>query len=74
MPRKTIMTRPFQIYTKALEINPSFGVAYNNRGASYYSKQEYDKAWEDIKKAQSLGYQVHPALLKALREASGREK
>jgi len=37
-------------------------------------KREYDKAWEEINKVQSLGYQVHPGFLKALLAASGRQK
>ena len=61
-------------FTKAIEINPGFDGAYNNRGVAYYCKGEYDKAWEDVYKAQSLGYQVHPGFLKALREASGRQR
>jgi hypothetical protein len=35
---------------------------------------EYDKAWEDVNKAQSLGYHVSPEFLKDLREALGRDK
>ena len=61
-------------YSKALEINPKDTAAYNNRGMAYYRKGEYDKAWEDVHKAQSLGFQVRPGFLKNLREASGREK
>ncbi len=61
-------------FTKAIEINPRDAKAYNNRGFAYYYKGEHDKAWEDVHKAQSLGYQVHPGFLKALHEASGRQK
>ncbi|MGB2808363.1 MAG: tetratricopeptide repeat protein [Sedimentisphaerales bacterium] len=61
-------------YTNAVEINPKLAVAYSNRAVVYCKKEEYDKAWEDVHKAQSLGYQVHPGFLKALREASGRER
>ena len=61
-------------YNKAIELNPKLAEAYNNRGVAYYFKKEYDKAWEDVYKAQSLGVQVHPGFLKALREASGRQK
>jgi tetratricopeptide (TPR) repeat protein len=61
-------------YTKAIEINPEFARAYNNRGVAYYFKGEYKKAWVDVSKAQSLGGQVNPEFLKALREASGRQE
>jgi len=54
-------------YTRALEINPRDAEVYNNRGIAYAKKGEYDKALEDIHKAESLGYQVDPELLKLLR-------
>ena len=38
------------------------------------TKREYDKVWEDVHKAQSLGLLVRAGFLKALREASGRKK
>jgi len=49
-------------------------LAYGNRGRAYYFKKEYDKSWEDIKKAQALGYQIPSEFLDDLRKASGREK
>ena len=59
-------------YTKAIEINPRLAVAYAERALVYYLKREYDKAWEDVHKAESLGQQIR--FLKGLREASGRKK
>ena len=61
-------------FTKSLEINPKLTDAYFNRAAAYYQKQEYGKAWEDVHKAQSMDYQIRPDFLKALRDASGRER
>ncbi|MHC4532919.1 MAG: tetratricopeptide repeat protein [Planctomycetota bacterium] len=61
-------------FTKALELNPKLTDAYYNRATAHYQKQEYDKAWEDVHKAQSMDYQIPPDFLKALREASGRER
>jgi Flp pilus assembly protein TadD len=58
----------------ALKIDPRYAEAYSNRGGAYYQKGQYDQAWEDIRKAQSLGYKVEPAFLENLRKASGREK
>ena len=46
---------------------------YNNRGVAYYLQGDYKKAWEDVHKVESLGDQVHPDFLKALRDASGRQ-
>jgi tetratricopeptide (TPR) repeat protein len=59
-------------FNKAIEINPRFAEAYRNRGLAYFYKRNYEKAWDDVHKAQNLGYTVHPRFLKALREASGR--
>ena len=61
-------------FNKAIEINPNNARAYSDRGIAYYHKEEYDKAWEDVHKAQSLGMQVPPAVLNALRKASGRQR
>ena len=61
-------------YNKAIELNPKYADAYYNRGVACYYKREYDKTWKDVHMAQSLGYQVHPGFLKALREASGRQR
>jgi hypothetical protein len=49
-------------------------MAFNNRGVAYFYKKEYEKAWNDVYRAQNLGYIVHPRFLKALREASGRKE
>jgi len=61
-------------FTKFLEINPMSVEAYNNRGVAYFCIKEYEKAWDDVHKAQNLGYNVHPEFLKVLREASGRQE
>ncbi|MEJ2364274.1 MAG: tetratricopeptide repeat protein [Deltaproteobacteria bacterium] len=61
-------------YNKAIEINPGFGKAIALRGFAYYSKGEYDKAWADVHKVQSLGYRLPPGFLKALSKASGRRE
>jgi tetratricopeptide (TPR) repeat protein len=60
--------------SKTIEVNLRYAKVYNNRAVAYYCKGEYDKAWEDVRNVHSLGYQVKSGFLKALREASGREK
>jgi tetratricopeptide (TPR) repeat protein len=60
-------------YNKAIEIDPRFATAYYNRGRSYYLKNEYEKSWEDVNKAQELGYKVPADFLDDLRKASGRQ-
>jgi len=61
-------------FSKAIDIEPEFAEAYCNRAIAYYYKGEYDKAWLDVHKAESLGAQVQPGFLKALREASRKER
>jgi tetratricopeptide (TPR) repeat protein len=61
-------------FNKAIEINPSYAVAYKNRGVVYYLVKEYDKAWINVHKAGRLGYVVNTEFLNALRKASGRDK
>lgn len=61
-------------YDKAIEINPDFAKAILSRGAAYYFKGEYDKAWADVHKAQSMGLRAHPTFLQALRQASARQQ
>ena len=60
--------------TKAIEANPRLAAAYFDRANSFYNKGEYDKVWEDISKAQSLGYHIPKKFLKSLRKVSGRER
>ena len=66
--------RAISNFTKAIEVNPKFAMTYNNRAVCCFYKKEYDNAWNNVKKAQALGYQIHPKFLKMLREASGRDK
>jgi len=59
---------------KAIEINPELAEAYNNRALIYYKQGNYNKAWEDVHKAESLGYKVNPEFIEKLKKTSGREK
>ena len=61
-------------YNRALEIDPGFAKAILARGVAYYYKGDYDKAWADVHKVQSLGYQIPPSFLKGLEQASGRKE
>jgi tetratricopeptide (TPR) repeat protein len=60
-------------FTKAIELNPDNGYAYNNRAVLYFQLQEYDKAWADVKSSESSGYAVNPRFISDLQKASGRE-
>jgi protein O-mannosyl-transferase len=59
-------------YNKAIEIDPDYAEAYVNRAVVYFKKQEYTKSWEDVYRAQILGYKVHPEFIEQLKKASGK--
>lgn len=54
--------------------NPYLGQAYELRAEAYFAKKDFDKSWEDVHKAKSLGYKVPEDFLDELKKASGREK
>lgn len=59
---------------KIIETNPGYAKAYYNRAVVYFARQEYDKSWLDIHKAQKLGCEVDAEFLEALKKASNREE
>ena len=48
---------------RAIELDPDFGMAYNNLAVSYFHKGDKSKAKEAAAKAQEKGYPVHPDFL-----------
>jgi tetratricopeptide (TPR) repeat protein len=82
--------RAVELFTKSIQDNPNFFVAYHNRAIAYSKKGEYDKSIADLKKAVQLNpdypdayglmglvYEIkkdYPAALKVYREALAREK
>lgn len=54
-------------FNKAIEIDPNSGFAYYNRAIQFYRLGQYEKAWKDVKEAQSLNYQVKPNLIRAIK-------
>jgi len=61
-------------FNKAIKINPKFPMAYQNRALVYFFKSEYNKGWKDFIKLQALGCQMHPKFIKALCEASYKQR
>ena len=61
-------------YNKAIGIDSKYASPYGNRAIAHFYLRKYDKAWDDVYKAKNIGYKVNPGFLKALREASGRQK
>lgn len=65
--------RAIDDYTMALEISPKHTtMAYEARAKGYFYKNNYDQAWNDVHKAESLGGKLDPEFLQGLRKASGR--
>jgi Tfp pilus assembly protein PilF len=65
--------------TRAIALDPGLSHAYVIRAGTYHRVQEYDKGWDDVHKAESLG--IHPDFkshwknfVPTLRKDSGREK
>jgi tetratricopeptide (TPR) repeat protein len=65
------------IFSEAIKNNPNYAGAYYNRAAAYFYKNDYDKSWQDIHKAEELGINVDlrfTELVGKLKKASGRDK
>jgi tetratricopeptide (TPR) repeat protein len=59
---------------EALKVNPRNAMAYNIRAVAHFYKRDFDNSWDDVYRALNLGYPVRPEFIKALKEASGRER
>ncbi len=57
-------SKTLEDYNKAIEIDSNYCMAYNNRAGLFLNANQKEKAKQDIAKAQSLGCQVNPNLLK----------
>ena len=82
--------RAIEFFTRSVQDNPKFFVAYHNRAIAYSRKGEYDKSIQDLKKATQLNpdypdayglmglvYEIkkdNAAALGAYRAALSREK
>ena len=72
--RKGKLEQGISDFSKAIELDPKLSHAYTNRAIVYFIMGSYDNAWADIRMAQTLNHQIPPEFLKALREASGRDR
>ena len=59
--------------SKGIDIDPKNGEMYFNRAVTYFHNNEYDKAWDDVNKAQNLGWEIHSGFLQDLRNASDKK-
>ena len=56
LPPKGQHDRAIQDYDQAIKLNPSYAIAYNNRGFAYGAKGEHDRAIQDLRP----GHQARP--------------
>lgn len=65
-------------YNKVLEIESESALAHNNLAVIYFYQRKFALAWEHLKKAEKLGFKVHPEfknqLLKELSENDVRDR
>ncbi len=56
-------------FTQAITLNPDFAGAYYNRAIGYFAEKKCSEAREDVRQAQSLGYQkIRPEFLDDLKK------
>ena len=68
------MDNVISVFSEAIKNNPNYGGSYYNRAIAYFYKKNYQLCWQDVHKAESLGYKFKAEFLKSLKKASGREK
>ena len=68
------LDRAISNFTVAIGLEPRNAKVYFHRATAYRNKGLYDEAWQDVRKAQSLGHEVDAEFLKSLREDSDRAK
>lgn len=60
--------------SKAIETDPTDSAAYGQRAILYFLRQDYTKSWEDVHKAELLGYKFKSVFLEDLKESSNRKE
>ena len=69
------LTQALADYNKAIELNPNLGLGYNLRAKVYfYYSREFDNAWADVHKAQSLGVTIDPQFINDLKKTTRRDQ
>lgn len=59
-----------RVLEQGIARNPKYGKAHNNLAALYAAKGMYDVAWQHVREAQRLGFEVSPEVLETLRANS----
>lgn len=61
-------------FSEALRIDPGYVKAYYQRAIAYYQSKEYQRAWHDLRMAESLNYPIDPDFLKDLIKESAENR
>ena len=62
------------IFDEALKKNPNYAGVYYYRAIAYFYKKDYNKSWQDVYMAESLGCTFKGSFIHSLRRATGVEK
>lgn len=60
-------------FSRVIILKPDHARAYYYRAVEYFNLKDYNKSWDDVRKAQKLGYKVDPNFLKKLETKSSGE-
>ncbi len=61
-------------HNQAIRLNPKSGEAYKNRAMVYYTLEDFHKAADDLKQAQTLGLKVDPEFLKMVQKKAAAQR
>ncbi|MDD5432711.1 MAG: tetratricopeptide repeat protein [Candidatus Omnitrophica bacterium] len=59
--------------TKKIDLSIDLGETYYERAIAYFYSAKYELAWQDVLKAQNLGYTVNPAFVSELKKVLERK-
>lgn len=62
------------VFSEVIKKTPDYAGAYYNRAIAYFYKKDYEKSWQDVHIAESLGCKFSADFIKSLKDASHREK
>jgi len=53
-------------YIKVIQIKSDYALVHNNLSVIYFHQSKYSLAWDHLKRAESLGFNIHPDFKKEL--------
>ncbi|MDD3088033.1 MAG: tetratricopeptide repeat protein [Candidatus Omnitrophica bacterium] len=61
------------VFSETIKKDPRNSGAYYNRAIAYFHKQDYEKCWKDVHKAESLGLKFSDGFIKSLKNLSQKD-